>query len=70
MNAQPKPIRRSDLEAKLRELKGEVTETRDAAATTLVTVGAIVAVCVVAVAFLLGRRKGTKRTTIVEVRRI
>jgi 1-aminocyclopropane-1-carboxylate deaminase/D-cysteine desulfhydrase-like pyridoxal-dependent ACC family enzyme len=70
VNAQPQPIRRSDLEAKMRELQGEVTDTREAATTTLVTVGAIVAVGVIAVAFLLGRRKGKKRTTVVEVRRI
>ena len=70
MNAQPQPIRRSDLEAKMRELQGEVTDTAEAATNTLVTVAAVVAVGVIAVAFLLGRRKGRKRTTIVEVRRI
>jgi hypothetical protein len=70
VNAQPQPIRRSDLEAKMRELQGEVTGTREAAANTLVTVGAVVLVGVIAVAFLLGRRKGKKRMTIVEVRRI
>lgn len=64
------PIRRDDLEAKLRELQGGVDETRQSATTTLMTVGAVVAVGVVAVAFLLGRRKGKKRTTVVEVRRI
>jgi 1-aminocyclopropane-1-carboxylate deaminase/D-cysteine desulfhydrase-like pyridoxal-dependent ACC family enzyme len=64
------PIRRDDLEAKLRELQGGVDETRQAATTTLITVGAVVAVGVVAVAFFLGRRKGKKRTTVVEVRRI
>ena len=45
-------------------------ETAQAATSTLVTVGAVVAVGVVAVAFLIGRRKGRKRTTVVEVRRI
>jgi hypothetical protein len=70
VNAQPQPIRRRDLEAKMRELQGEVTETREAATNTLVTVGAVVVVGVIAVAFLLGRRKGRLRTTIVEVRRI
>jgi len=70
VNAQPQQIRRSDLEAKMRELQGEVTETRDAAATSLVTVGAVIAVGVIAVAFFLGRRKGKKRTTVVEVRRL
>ena len=70
MNAQPQPIRRSDLEAKMRELQGEVTDTRESATNTLVTVGAVVVVGVIAVAFLLGRRKGKKRTTVVEVRRL
>lgn len=70
MNAQPQPIQRDDLEAKMRELQGEVTETRESATSTLLTVGAIVVVGVIAVAFLLGRRKGKKRTTVVEVRRL
>jgi len=70
VSAQPQPISRSDLEAKMRELQGEVTETREAATNTLVTVGAVVVVGVIAVAFLLGRRKGRRRTTVVEVRRI
>lgn len=63
-------VQRSDLEAKLRELQGEVEETKESAASTLVTVGAVVAVGVIAIAFLIGRRKGRKRTTVVEVRRI
>jgi hypothetical protein len=70
VNAQPQPIRRGDLEAKMRELHGGVAETRESATNTLVTVGAVVVVGVLAVAFLLGRRKGKKRTTVVEVRRI
>ncbi len=70
MNAQPQPIQRDDLEAKMRELQGEVTETRESATSTLLTVGAVVVVGVIAVAFLLGRRKGKKRTTVVEVRRL
>jgi hypothetical protein len=74
VNAQPdtlgRPIERRDLEAKFRELQGDVEETAQAATSTLVTVGVVVAVGVVAVAFLLGRRKGRRRSTIVEVRRI
>ena len=65
-----RPVTRADLESKLRELQGEVDETKDSALSTAITVGAIVAVGVIAVAFLLGRRKGKRRTTIVEVRRI
>jgi 1-aminocyclopropane-1-carboxylate deaminase/D-cysteine desulfhydrase-like pyridoxal-dependent ACC family enzyme len=65
-----RPIQRQDLEAKIRELHGGVEETRQSAAATLVTVGAVVAVGVVAVAYLIGRRKGRKRTTVVEVHRL
>ena len=74
MNAQPetmhRPIERRDIEAKIRELHGGVEDTAQSATTTLATVGAVVIVGVVAVAFLLGRRKGRRRTTVVEVRRI
>lgn len=64
------PIRRDDLEAKFRELQGEVNDTAESARSTLITVGAIVAVGVIAIAFLAGRRRGRRRTTVVEVRRI
>ena len=64
------PITKADLEAKLRQLQGGVEETRDSALATAVTVGAFVVVGVVAVAFFLGRRRGRKRSTVVEVRRI
>jgi hypothetical protein len=64
------PIDRGQLEAKFRELQGEVTETTESAKSTLVTVGAVALVVVIAVAFLAGRRKGRRRTTVVEVRRI
>jgi hypothetical protein len=74
VNAQPetlhRPIERRDIEAKIRELHGGVEDTAESARSTLITVGAVVAVGVVAVAFLIGRRKGRRRTTIVEVRRI
>jgi hypothetical protein len=64
------PIQRDDLEAKLRELQGEVNDTKESATSMLVTVGAVAAVGVIAIAFLIGRRKGKKRTTVVEVRRL
>jgi hypothetical protein len=73
MTAQPdrsEPITRRDIEAKLRQLQGGVEETAHSATSTLVTIGAVVAVGVLALAFLAGRRKGKKRTTVVEVRRI
>ena len=64
------PITRDDLESKLRELQGEVDDTKESAQSTILTIGAVVVVGIIAIAFLAGRRKGKKRTTIVEVRRI
>lgn len=66
----PKPVTRDDLEDKLRELKGDVAETAESAKSTLLLVGAVVAVGVVTVAFLLGRRRGKHLRTVVEIRRL
>lgn len=64
------PITRNTLEAKFRELEGNVSDTRESATSTLIAVGAVVAVGVVAIAFLAGRRRGKRRSTVVEVRRL
>jgi hypothetical protein len=70
MNALPKEITRRDLETKFRELQGEVTSAGDSAKSYAVIVGAVAAVAVVGVAYFLGRRRGKRRSTVVEVRRI
>jgi hypothetical protein len=64
------PVTRDDLESKLRELQGEAADRASAASRVLVVAGAATAVGVVAVVFLLGRRSGRKKTTVVEVRRV
>lgn len=63
------PISRDDIEAKLRELQGEVDETAESAKGIAVAVGAAIAVGVVVLVFVLGQRRGRRKTTIVEVRR-
>jgi hypothetical protein len=65
-----KKITRDDIEAKLHELKGEVESTSDTAKPYVLMAGLAGAVVLVGVAYLLGRRKGRKKTTIVEVRRV
>ena len=63
-------IERSDLEAKLSEIKGAVDETADAAKNVAVAL-AIGVVVVVVLAFLVGRRKGKKSgSALVEVYRL
>lgn len=62
-------ISRDDIESKLRELQGEVDETAESAKSMALAVGAAVAVGLVVVVFLMGKRRGKRKTTIVEVRR-
>jgi hypothetical protein len=64
------PVSRADIEAKLREIKGEVDETADNAKPIALAVGIAAAVAIVAFAYVMGRRKGRKRTTVVEIRRV
>jgi hypothetical protein len=64
-----KAISRDDIEAKLRELQGEVEIIGEEAKSYAMTIGIVVLVGVVAVAFVVGRRRGRRNRTIVEVRR-
>lgn len=63
-------ISRSDIEAKLREIRGDVDAVGQNAKQYAVLAGGVVAVVVVALAFTLGKRKGKRKTTVVEVRRV
>ena len=62
-------ITREDIEAKFRELTGDVDEKAEAAKDTAIAVGAVIAAAVVLGVFLFGRSRGRKKTTIIEVRR-
>ena len=63
-------VSRGDIEAKLREIRGEVDGTGEQLRSYAVVAGAVVAVAVVALAFAWGKRKGKRKTTVVEVRRV
>ena len=63
-------ITRHDLEAKLQEIRGEVDSSAQDAKPYAVAAAIAGIVAVVALAYLLGRRKGKKRTTVVEIRRV
>ena len=62
-------ISREDIEAKARELVGAVDETREAVKNTALLAGIAVA-GVVAAAFIIGRRRGSRNKTVVEVYRV
>ena len=63
-------ITQKDIEAKFREIKGDIDETAESAKGIAITVGAVVAVVVVLGVFVLGKRRGKKKTTFIEVRRL
>ena len=62
-------ITREDIEAKARELVGVVDETKESVQDKAM-LGAVAAAAVVATAFLLGRRRGSRNKTMVEVYRV
>lgn len=62
-------ITRQDIEAKANEIVSAVTETKDSARDTAVVAGLVVALLVL-VAFILGRRRGSRKKTLVEVYRV
>jgi hypothetical protein len=64
------PVTRADIEAKLREIRGEVDTTAGEAKSYALTAGIVAAVVLIGGAYLLGRRRGRKRTTVVEIRRV
>lgn len=59
----------TDIKAKLADIQGEATSTVEGAKSQLVAIGAGLAILLVVVAFLLGRRGGTHKSTIIEVKR-
>jgi hypothetical protein len=65
-----RPITRADLEAKFEQLQGSVTSSTDAATSVTPVLIAGVAVVVLVAVYLLGRRRGRRRSAIVEIRRV
>ena len=73
MNASPTGngrISRGDIEAKLRQMRGEVDKTAEAAKVPIMAIAGGVAAAVVVLAFLLGKRRGRRKSTVVEIRRV
>ena len=65
-----KQVTRADIEAKLREIRGEVDTGVESARNVTLIVGAVAAVAIVGAMYFLGKRRGRRQTTVVEVRRV
>ena len=63
-------ISRGDIEAKLHEMRGDVEESAEAAKAPIMAIAGGVAVAVIVIAFLLGKRRGRRKSTVVEIRRV
>ena len=75
MSAKPvvtpdRKITRDDIEAKLKELQGEVGDKAEAAKIPAIAIAVGVVVLSIAAAYVLGRRKGKRRNTVLEIRRL
>jgi hypothetical protein len=62
-------ITRQDIEAKANQLVSAVNQTKDSARDTAVVAGVVVAVLIL-IAFIFGRRRGSRNQTLVEVYRV
>lgn len=65
-----KKVTREDIEAKLRELRGDVDERVEEAKVSATVIGVAVVVGAVVVAYWLGRRRAKRHRTVFEIRRI
>lgn len=63
-------IERSDIEAKLSLLQGEVDTAGEAVKGPAMIVAGVAAVVVLGMVFLFGKRRGRRQTTTVEIRRV
>ena len=63
-------IELADIREKLEEIRGEVDETKDSVRPYLTHAAVAGAVIVVAVAFLVGRKRGRRKSTWVEIKRL
>ena len=63
-------ITRDDLEQKLRSFQGDVKGKVDDQKSNLMAAGAGLGTLLLLIFFLLGKRSGKKKTTVVEIRRV
>lgn len=63
-------VTRTDLESKLRQIQGEAETAGESAKSAGLVIGGVVGVVFVAAAFLFGKRRGNRKQTVVEIRRV
>jgi hypothetical protein len=64
------PVTKADIETKLRQIRGEVDETAEKSRSYLEMAAIVGVVASIGLSYLLGRRKGKRKSTVVEIRRV
>ncbi len=67
---QPEKITRDDLEAKFRQVTGDMNDTAQRLTRGAITLGTAAIVIALILVFIVGRSKGKKKTTLVEIVRV
>lgn len=62
-------VRPEDIQSKLNEIQGDALEQVEEAKSQLLAVGLGIGIVLLLVAFILGRRRGQSKATVIEVRR-
>lgn len=70
MSTEQAPISRDDIEQKFRQIKTEVDSATESAKGKAVPAAAIGGILFLLFVYLLGRRVGSKRSAVVEIRRL
>lgn len=60
----------ADIEAKFRDIQGQVDLVAENSKKRLVVAGSVVAVVLLVVIYLLGQRTGKRKSTVLEIRRL
>ena len=68
-NAQSRPITRADIESKVRAVQADFEAVKESTAGLRIAAGLGVALLLVFLAFLIGRRRGKQKYSFIEVRR-
>ncbi|MFT7473163.1 MAG: hypothetical protein ACI81L_000074 [Verrucomicrobiales bacterium] len=70
MSTEQAPISKDDLEAKFRQIKTEVDNVTEGAKSKAVPAIAVGGILFILLMYLLGKRVGSKRSSVVEIRRL
>ena len=65
-----RPIRRDDIEDRLRELREELDNVKESTMGAGIAAGAGAILLLIIVAFLLGKRRGKKKYAFIEIKRV